>query len=407
MFPSRDTPIVSIKVTRRKTGEKVHRLPMMKPIGKVRGTDTIHHPKDVRRSSLQAIPPATTSQVYRQRVLRPWTFRTTYETQENPPPRTNLSMFETNVPGLGLDQSYSTINTGVPNITPSPGPSTTQSTIARNNGQSTNTHYSTFIRTAMGPGHMQPSEEQFVVQQHVRKLNSAVLLSPSEAQFLQEAYLQHKEVLPATACSANPKPSSGNLATLQPAAKKPGSFGHMSVLPVNVQFLGRQNFACPSILKQGVNGQAPEDRNEITLMNFRNAAHATSRLLKVPERLERIGNEGREGKLAEWATRDATNGYIEHPEAGPMMHPSFYDNLCPYPGHCIHDNVCWEIRVLMAVRNYNLSPSKTTYRDQELIWGVSRSTIQRKKVQFDKRAKLHSGSTDFPFILRGFRLSEQ
>lgn len=97
-------------------------------------------------------------------------------------------------------------------------------------------------------------------------------------------------------------------------------------------------------------------------------------------------------------------GYIMHPTAGLLMHPSFYthtpkevhsgvmyepevdDPLCAPSAQCHHERDCFEMRVAMAVMAHRRGAS---YRDAEVIWGVSRSTIQRRRVKMRGRSAIH------------------
>ena len=104
-----------------------------------------------------------------------------------------------------------------------------------------------------------------------------------------------------------------------------------------------------------------------------------------------------------WARAKPLDGYIKHPVAGYVLHPSFYNNfhlqdcnlianhlhdgevddpLCSPGKHCIHVRDCFEVRVRMAVLSY--LQHNISYRDAEYIWGVSRSTIQRRKAMLEE-----------------------
>lgn len=73
------------------------------------------------------------------------------------------------------------------------------------------------------------------------------------------------------------------------------------------------------------------------------------------------------------------------------MHPSFFDDgefsLCSYNERCVHERDCAQTRLNMAALSYMRNRNKTTYRDLELVWGVSRSTIQRKVSEVEERKK--------------------
>lgn len=98
-----------------------------------------------------------------------------------------------------------------------------------------------------------------------------------------------------------------------------------------------------------------------------------------------------------WVMTCPVDGYIRHPEAKWLMHPSFFDpiqRLCSSSMSCTHYRSCGETRAIMAALSYIRNERVVSYRDLEALWGVSRSTIQRKK------KKLENQSTDlFPIIL--------
>lgn len=87
-----------------------------------------------------------------------------------------------------------------------------------------------------------------------------------------------------------------------------------------------------------------------------------------------------------WLKNPVENGYIQHPRAGWIIHPSFYDEdepLCDAKGVCTHRRDCKEVRMRMAVFQYIRAEERKTplsYREVELLWGVSHSTVQRRKV---------------------------
>lgn len=99
-----------------------------------------------------------------------------------------------------------------------------------------------------------------------------------------------------------------------------------------------------------------------------------------------------------WARKAPRNGYIQHPDAKWLMHPSFFNDgdhkLCQYGKRCMHERDCSELRVNMATLSYLRNRKYTSFRDMELIWGVSRPTIQRKA-----RSVLETKQSDFKFIL--------
>lgn len=87
-----------------------------------------------------------------------------------------------------------------------------------------------------------------------------------------------------------------------------------------------------------------------------------------------------------WLNNTVENGYIYHPRAGWIIHPSFYDEdepLCDAKAVCRHERDCKEIRMRMAVFAYIRAEQRNTplsYREVELLWGVSHSTVQRRKL---------------------------
>lgn len=124
-----------------------------------------------------------------------------------------------------------------------------------------------------------------------------------------------------------------------------------------------------------------------------------SRYRKAAARRNRI--EKAKEDNSSWIDDPPENGYIRHPDAKWLMHPSFFDNdhpLCPYSSPCIHERDCRSTRVLMATLSYIRNEKYTTYRDLELIWGVSRSTIQRKRKKIEG-----TKSKDRSFLLYEYR----
>lgn len=102
---------------------------------------------------------------------------------------------------------------------------------------------------------------------------------------------------------------------------------------------------------------------------------------KSPQRRCRIDGRKMGKDTFAWSRRDPVDGYIQHPDAEWLMHPSFFDldyKLCPYNGKCGHEKDCGEKRLHMAAMSYLRNKDCTSFRDLESIWGVSRSTIQRK-----------------------------
>lgn len=99
-----------------------------------------------------------------------------------------------------------------------------------------------------------------------------------------------------------------------------------------------------------------------------------------------------------WVNNEPVQGYIEHPDAKWLMHPSFFDDgefsLCLYNERCVHERDCAQTRLNMAAMSYLRNRYTTTYRDLELVWGVSRSTIQRKVSEIEETKK-----ADLQFIL--------
>lgn len=103
---------------------------------------------------------------------------------------------------------------------------------------------------------------------------------------------------------------------------------------------------------------------------------------KCVERRRRIDNRKQGSDSFSWISNPPEAGYIRHPDAKFLIHPSFFSEegfeLCGYNDRCVHDRNCAETRIRMAAMSYLRHKDCTTFRDLELIWGVSRSTIQRK-----------------------------
>ena len=98
----------------------------------------------------------------------------------------------------------------------------------------------------------------------------------------------------------------------------------------------------------------------------------------------RIDGSRSVSETMDWAYKDVSHGHIRHPEVGYLVHPSYFDHkfgrerLCPYGKRCAHRPDCNTIRVLMASRAYMQNTQNLSYRDVEAVWGVSRSTVQRR-----------------------------
>lgn len=103
---------------------------------------------------------------------------------------------------------------------------------------------------------------------------------------------------------------------------------------------------------------------------------------KSVERRRRIENRKQGTDSFSWISNPPEAGYIRHPDAKLLIHPSFFNEdgfeLCGYNERCMHERNCGETRIRIAAMTYIRHKDCTTYRDLELIWGVSRSTIQRK-----------------------------
>lgn len=101
-------------------------------------------------------------------------------------------------------------------------------------------------------------------------------------------------------------------------------------------------------------------------------------------RRRRIEGSNSVSEIMSWASRTVHNGRIYHPEVGYLIHPSYFSNnhgrqmLCIYGKKCSHKPACRDIRALMAARSYMENREHLSYRDIEAVWGVSRSTVQRK-----------------------------
>lgn len=101
-------------------------------------------------------------------------------------------------------------------------------------------------------------------------------------------------------------------------------------------------------------------------------------------RRRRIESSNSVSEIMSWASGTVHNGRIHHPEVGYLIHPSYFSNnhgrqtLCSYRKKCSHQPACRDIRALMAARSYMENRDHLSYRDIEAVWGVSRSTVQRK-----------------------------
>lgn len=101
-------------------------------------------------------------------------------------------------------------------------------------------------------------------------------------------------------------------------------------------------------------------------------------------RRRRIEGSNSVSEIMSWASGTIYNGRIYHPEVGYLVHPSYFSSnhepkvLCSYGKKCSHKPACRDIRALMAARSYMENRNNLSYRDIEAVWGVSRSTVQRK-----------------------------
>lgn len=95
------------------------------------------------------------------------------------------------------------------------------------------------------------------------------------------------------------------------------------------------------------------------------------------------------------------NGYIFHPKAGWIIHPSYYNDdepLCNPKHPCHHKRDCKEVRMRMAVYQYIRAEQTNTalsYREVELLWGVSHSTVQRRKLSMQSQSDVFFLMTPF------------
>lgn len=96
--------------------------------------------------------------------------------------------------------------------------------------------------------------------------------------------------------------------------------------------------------------------------------------------------DGTQGDDLKWLERDPEGGYIIGRHGRWIMHPTFYSTLCTFTSTCDCEKSCPETRVLMAVKAYNRNQG--TFRDMEALWGVSRSTIQRRRATLRNRSDL-------------------
>lgn len=102
-----------------------------------------------------------------------------------------------------------------------------------------------------------------------------------------------------------------------------------------------------------------------------------------------------------WLNSSIENGYIFHPKAGWIIHPSFYDEdgpLCHAKSICTHQRDCKEVRMRMAVYQYIRAEERNmplSYREVELLWGVSHSTVQRRKLVMESKSDIFFLMTPF------------
>lgn len=220
----------------------------------------------------------------------------------------------------------------------------------------------------------------------------------------EEVPLGHSEKLPEGDVPDNVRTSSPGYGNAQNVVGAQTAFQNANKQPTAMQCATEETPTHLPLSENNVQSHASTSRGPPVSKKGRHSS--TSTMTKVPSRRERIDKDMKNGTATDWAKKKPVDGYLDHPEAGPMMHPSFYEHLCPYLTTCKHCPICSDTRVLMAIRNYNRFPSMTTYRDQEIIWGVSRSTIQRKKVLLDERSKNGYGKADLPFLLCNFLISD-
>lgn len=75
------------------------------------------------------------------------------------------------------------------------------------------------------------------------------------------------------------------------------------------------------------------------------------------------------------------------------MTPSFFmeslGRMCEFGEECGHEVNCGVSRLRNAVFVYLRTGGKASYRDLEMVWGVSRSTIQRESVRLQGKSDLY------------------
>lgn len=140
----------------------------------------------------------------------------------------------------------------------------------------------------------------------------------------------------------------------------------------------------------------------------RSISSTDSRIQKRPKPLcASLNSDESEVNLSEnksvysWLSNPVENGYIQHPKAGWLIHPSFYDDddpLCDAKRTCRHRRDCKEVRMRMAVFQYLRAEQQNTplsYREVELLWGVSHSTVQRRKLYMELKSDVWFLMTPF------------
>lgn len=101
---------------------------------------------------------------------------------------------------------------------------------------------------------------------------------------------------------------------------------------------------------------------------------------KNGSRRKRVDHRTRSEHPLAWIEVLPEMGYIRHPDAGWMKHPSYYEHehtLCPYNGKCIHSTNCRKLRFDAAIELYLRHRKNVSMRDIETLWGVSRSALSR------------------------------
>lgn len=107
--------------------------------------------------------------------------------------------------------------------------------------------------------------------------------------------------------------------------------------------------------------------------------------VKGIDRRRRIDHRTRTTSPMSWLEGSVVEGYIVHPDAGAILHPSYFEkdhHLCAFRKVCPHHGNCSQIRLQAAARIYIQHKNHVSLREIETLWGVSRSTISRHVLKY-------------------------